>query len=64
MNEEAYNPQVISIVPLQGKAELSNMEKQKIRYVREFSKRITEKMWQEFINFIEENQQRIRNCYA
>ncbi|GAY33155.1 hypothetical protein CUMW_005890 [Citrus unshiu] len=65
VNEEAYTPQAISIGPLHhGKAELSYMEKQKIRYVTEFSKRITEKTWQEFINFIEENEQRIRNCYA
>lgn len=63
VNEEAYTPQVISIGPLHHDKE-SDMEKQKIRYVREFSKRITEKTWQEFINFIEENEQSIRNCYA
>ena len=39
------------------------MERQKIRYRREFSKRITPETWQEFVTFIQNHEQRIRNCY-
>lgn len=63
-NEEAYTPKVISIGPLHhGKDELADMEKQKIRYKREFRKRIRPEKWQQLINFIEENEKRIRNSY-
>ncbi|KAK9196759.1 hypothetical protein WN943_004890 [Citrus x changshan-huyou] len=63
-DEEAYTPQVISIGPLHhGKEELAFMEKQKIRYRREFSERITPETWQKFVTFIENHEQRIRNCY-
>ncbi|KAJ4705216.1 hypothetical protein OWV82_022023 [Melia azedarach] len=64
IKEEAYTPKVISIGPLHyGKRELVDMEKEKIRYKREFSKRISPETWQEFINFIEKNEKKIRNCY-
>ncbi|KAJ4705203.1 hypothetical protein OWV82_022013 [Melia azedarach] len=64
INKAAYTPKVISIGPLHhGKKELDDMEKQKIRFKREFSKRIPTEKWQEFITFIEKHEQRIRNCY-
>ncbi|GAY33153.1 hypothetical protein CUMW_005880 [Citrus unshiu] len=63
-DEEAYTPQVISIGPLHhDKEELAYMEKQKIRYRREFSERITPETWQEFVTFLQNHEQRIRNCY-
>lgn len=64
MNEEAYTPKVISIGPLHhGKDEFADMEKQKIRFIGEFGKRIRPEKWKQLINFIEENEQRIRNSY-
>lgn len=63
-NEEAYTPQVISIGPLHhGKEELAYMEEQKIRYRREFSKRITPEIWQEMVGFLQHHEQHIRHCY-
>ncbi|KAK9200595.1 hypothetical protein WN944_015793 [Citrus x changshan-huyou] len=65
INKEAYTPKVISIGPLHHrKNELADMEKQKIRYQREFSKRITDETWQELIHFVVLYEQTIRNCYA
>ncbi|GAY66829.1 hypothetical protein CUMW_251920 [Citrus unshiu] len=64
INEEAHPPRVISIGPLQhGKDELADKEKQKIRYKREYCKRITPEKWQQVINFIEENEKKFRNSY-
>lgn len=64
IKKEAYTPKVISIGPLHHrKNELADMEKQKIRYQREFSKRITDETWQELIRFIELYKESIRNCY-
>ncbi|KAL9437271.1 hypothetical protein AB3S75_023178 [Citrus x aurantiifolia] len=64
INKKAYTPTVISIGPLhRRKNELANMEKQKIRYRREFSRRITDETWQELIHFIELYTESIRNCY-
>ncbi|KAL9426987.1 hypothetical protein AB3S75_033717 [Citrus x aurantiifolia] len=64
VNEEAYTPKVISIGPLHyDNQEFAYMEKQKIRCKREFSRRITPKIWEELATFIQENEQRIRNCY-
>ncbi|TXG71975.1 hypothetical protein EZV62_000554 [Acer yangbiense] len=66
INEAAYTPQVISIGPLHhGEKEFIEMEKQKLRYMLEFSKRVgvgVEKL-KEFKRFIEDNEQDIRNCY-
>ncbi|TXG71974.1 hypothetical protein EZV62_000553 [Acer yangbiense] len=66
INEAAYTPQVISIGPLHhGEKEFIEMEKQKLRYMLEFSKRVgvgAEKL-KEFKRFIEDNEQDIRNCY-
>ncbi|KAH9734331.1 transmembrane protein [Citrus sinensis] len=64
VNEEAYTPKVISIGPLHyDNQEFAYLEKQKIRCKREFSRRITPKIWEELATFIQENEQRIRNCY-
>ena len=63
-NEEAYTPQVISIGPLHyGQKELAYMEKQKIRFRREFSKRITPEIWQEMVGFLQHHEQHIHHCY-
>ncbi|KAL9432038.1 hypothetical protein AB3S75_027115 [Citrus x aurantiifolia] len=67
INKEAYTPKVNSIGPLHHphhhKNELADMEKQKIRYQTEFSKRITDETWQELIHFVDLYEQTIRNCY-
>ncbi|KAK9200594.1 hypothetical protein WN944_015792 [Citrus x changshan-huyou] len=67
INKETYTPKVISIGPLHHphhhKNELADMEKQKIRYQTEFSKRITDETWQELIHFVDLYEQSIRNCY-
>ena len=64
IKEEAYTPKLISIGPFHyDKDELANMEKQKIRYKREFVKRIGPEKLQQLTNFIEENEKRIRNSY-
>ncbi|KAK9196752.1 hypothetical protein WN943_004883 [Citrus x changshan-huyou] len=48
INEEAHPPRVISIGPLHhGKDELAVKEKQKIRYKREYCRRITPEKWQQ-----------------
>ncbi|KAJ4705210.1 hypothetical protein OWV82_022018 [Melia azedarach] len=39
------------------------MEKQKIRYQKEFAKRIKTEKWQELVTFIEKKEQYIRNSY-
>ena len=63
-NEEAYTPQVISIGPLHhGEEEFIEMEKQKLRYMLEFSKRVGAEKLKEFKRFIEDNEQHIRNSY-
>ncbi|KAJ4705207.1 hypothetical protein OWV82_022017 [Melia azedarach] len=62
--EEAYTPKVISIGPFHhGKEELAAMEKQKIRYLREFNKRISSDTWENLISFIEKHETHIRHCY-
>lgn len=64
VNAEAYTPKVISIGPLHhDNQEFAYMERQKIRYKREFSKRITPEIWEELVSFIQNHEQRIRNCY-
>ncbi|KAK0606591.1 hypothetical protein LWI29_001241 [Acer saccharum] len=64
INEAAYTPQVISIGPLHhGEKEFFEMEKQKLRYMLEFSKRVSKEKLMEFKRFIEENEQHIRNYY-
>ncbi|KAJ4705204.1 hypothetical protein OWV82_022014 [Melia azedarach] len=64
INKAAYTPKVISVGPLHyGRKDLADMEKQKIRFKREFSKRISVEKWQELITFMEKHEQRIRNCY-
>ncbi|KAL9425328.1 hypothetical protein AB3S75_032304 [Citrus x aurantiifolia] len=63
-NKEAYTPTAISIGPLHhGKDKFADMEKQKIRYIIEFDKRIRPEKWQQLANFIEKNEKRIRNSY-
>ncbi|XP_031255443.1 UPF0481 protein At3g47200-like [Pistacia vera] len=65
INEEAYTPRFVSIGPLHhGKEELAFMERQKIKYMESFLKRITVEKCDELLSFIENNEQRIRTCYA
>ncbi|KAK2650753.1 hypothetical protein Ddye_018242 [Dipteronia dyeriana] len=66
INEEAYTPQVVSIGPLHhGRQEyLIEMEKQKLMYVKMFSERTSMDKLKELKSFIEDNERRIRNCYA
>ncbi|KAJ4705221.1 hypothetical protein OWV82_022028 [Melia azedarach] len=64
IKEEAYTPQVVSIGPLHyNKKELIDMEIQKIRYQREFNKRIEKETWQELVKYIKNQEQYICNCY-
>ncbi|KAJ4705212.1 hypothetical protein OWV82_022020 [Melia azedarach] len=65
IKEEAYTPQVVSIGPFHyNKEELIDMEIQKIRYQREFNKRIELKeTWQELVKYIKNQEQYICNCY-
>ncbi|KAJ0078678.1 hypothetical protein Patl1_22658 [Pistacia atlantica] len=53
INEEVYTPQLVSIGPLHhGKEELAFMERQKIRYMESFLKRITFEKCDEILSFI------------
>ena len=70
MKQEAYTPKVISIGPLSYVGAISSyaglcydMTKQKIRYKRAFVNRITPEKWQQLMNFIQENEKKIRNSY-
>ncbi|XP_031271972.1 UPF0481 protein At3g47200-like [Pistacia vera] len=65
VNEEAYTPQIVSIGPFHyGKEELEFTEKQKGRYVREFSRRTTDEKCEQVLAFVKYNEKRIRNSYA
>ncbi|KAJ0080026.1 hypothetical protein Patl1_23143 [Pistacia atlantica] len=65
INEAAYTPQLISIGPFHhGNKDLAEMEKQKVRYKKEFGERMIEENWEDFITFIEKEEQHIRNCYS
>ncbi|KAH9674632.1 hypothetical protein KPL70_018551 [Citrus sinensis] len=70
VKQEAYTPKVISIGPLSYVGAISSyvglcydMTKQKIRYKRAFVNRITPEKWQQLMNFIQENEKKIRNSY-
>ena len=64
VNQEAYTPKLISIGPLHhGKYELCAMEMMKLRYLRGFCYR-TGKCQKDLSSFIEENELKIRRCYA
>nr|XP_023915583.1 UPF0481 protein At3g47200-like [Quercus suber] len=64
VKEEAYTPKLISIGPIhRGNLELKDMEMRKQRYCNKFFCRI-KKTKEEFESFIEENKDKIRNCYA
>uniref|UniRef100_A0A2N9GXW5 Uncharacterized protein n=1 Tax=Fagus sylvatica TaxID=28930 RepID=A0A2N9GXW5_FAGSY len=64
VNQEAYTPKLISIGPLHhGKYELCEMEMMKLRYLRGFCYR-TGKCQKDLSSFIEENELKIRHCYA
>ncbi|KAM3685480.1 hypothetical protein ACJW31_11G120800 [Castanea mollissima] len=63
VNEKAYTPNLISIGPIhRGNLELMDMKMLKQRYCDRFFDR-TKKV-KEFERFIEENEDKIRNCYA
>ena len=64
VNQEAYTPKLISIGPLHhGKYELCAMEMMKLRYLRRFCYR-TRQSQKDLSSFIEENELKIRRCYA
>ena len=63
INKEAYSPKLISIGPFHhGKEEVRDMEKLKVRYLKEFCYR-TGKCQKEIVRVIEENEVKIRHCY-
>ncbi|KAM4081784.1 hypothetical protein ACJW30_11G118500 [Castanea mollissima] len=63
INKEAYSPKLISIGPFHhGKEEVRDMEKLKVRYLKEFCYR-TGKCQKEIARVIEENEVKIRRCY-
>ena len=64
VNKEAYTPKLISIGPFHhGENVLSDMEMLKVRYFKHFCDR-TEKRQKEIAKIIEENEAKIRHCYA
>lgn len=64
LNEKAYTPRLVSIGPIHhGKEKLKAMEDHKRMYLQEFLAR-SEVSIEGFIEFIEENETRLRNCYA
>ncbi|KAM7264131.1 hypothetical protein ACFE04_001814 [Oxalis oulophora] len=64
VNPAAYTPQLISIGPIHhGRAELAKMEKDKLKYAKNFLIR-TKKKEDLFVQFIQQHEQRIRECYA
>ncbi|KAL0007596.1 hypothetical protein SO802_009098 [Lithocarpus litseifolius] len=63
INKEAYSPKLISIGPFHhGKEEVRDMEKLKVRYLKEFCYR-SGKCQKEIARVIEENEVKIRRCY-
>ncbi|XP_031268412.1 UPF0481 protein At3g47200-like [Pistacia vera] len=65
INKAAYTPQLVSIGPFHhGNKDLAEMEIQKVRYKKEFGKRISEERLEDFIAFIEREEKHIRNCYS
>ncbi|XP_030963886.1 uncharacterized protein LOC115985055 [Quercus lobata] len=63
INKEAYSPKLISIGPFHhGKEEVRDMEKLKVRYLKEFCYR-TGKCQKEIARVIEESEVKIRHCY-
>ncbi|KAG2672154.1 hypothetical protein I3760_13G026900 [Carya illinoinensis] len=64
VNEELYTPKLVSIGPLHHrKRKLRDMEMQKLRYLRDFCFR-TGKSQTDLTSIIEENEDKIRHCYA
>jgi hypothetical protein len=64
VNEKAYTPRLVSIGPIHhGKDMLKAMEGHKRMYLQEFLAQ-SEVNVESFIEFIKENEKRLRNCYA
>jgi len=64
LNEKAHTPRLVSIGPIHhGKGKLKAMEDHKRIYLQEFIAR-SDVSVEGFIEFIKENETRLRNCYA
>ncbi|CDO99351.1 unnamed protein product [Coffea canephora] len=64
-NEEAYEPQVVSIGPYHhGKPKLKEMEKHKLRYFKEILRRRGESSAEKYIIALANLQDQARRCYA
>ena len=64
VKEQAYTPKQISIGPVHNSnGELTNMRTLKLKYFKDFFSR-TRKSQKEFASIIEENEDKIRHCYA
>ncbi|XP_027116706.2 UPF0481 protein At3g47200-like [Coffea arabica] len=64
-NEEAYEPQVVSIGPYHhGKPKLKEMEKHKLRYFKEILRRKGESSAEKYIIALANLQDQARRCYA
>ncbi|KAI9092937.1 hypothetical protein K1719_027460 [Acacia pycnantha] len=64
LNESAYTPQLISIGPLHyGREKFNPMQKQKLRYLNLFRRRVENNMDQ-FKEYLKSKEADIRQCYA
>ncbi|CAL8105292.1 unnamed protein product [Prunus armeniaca] len=69
VNEKAYTPQVVSIVPLHhGKKALKAMEEEKRRYLQRFLDRtnvsLKDFILKEYIKKIRDKEEQLRSCYS
>jgi hypothetical protein len=64
LNKEAYSPQILSIGPFHhGNEKLQNMEKHKLRYLKEFMERANKNL-EDLLPVIEDLEESVRQCYA
>jgi hypothetical protein len=64
LKKEAYSPQILSIGPFHhGDEKLQNMEKHKLRYLKEFMERANKNL-EDLLPVIEDSEESVRQCYA